>query len=261
MEQPSRAKTQIWKWLGFGIAIAVVVFLVADEVRVRLENRKSDQRWMADVGQLASTATRMPAIELETPLARAHAIGDVFDVRSNGAETVFMSLKDIDRVGRTYREDAKHIFKMYFSQPPWRDASFAFAAEHRSAIVRAVTSDAAGATHHWMIEFKRLGSRVVFVYLHKGQTDKSFTEFSVARITQHLHGVSDDPGGATYVECAMCGHQVLEVDHKNFPLIWAVMDRESWQPLPRETASGDLAPVCNGCASSLPADYVRRMKP
>jgi hypothetical protein len=76
-----------------------------------------------------------------------------------------------------------------------------------------------------------------------------------------MHGASDDPDGVTYIECAMCGGQVLDVDRKNYPLIWAGMDRETWKPLPRNTSSAESVPVCDRCASSLPADYVYRMKP
>lgn len=262
MEQPSKPKRRLWKWVACGIGGALLVALIGEEVRVRWNNHRNEREWEAVVRAQIARLSMFPTISEDSPAIRAYAIGRVVDARSNGTETLFLSMKRIERRGASYREDAKRVFDEHFSGGRWRDAEFWFSGEQRAATVRAKTTDGGGATRNWYIEFKRLGEKVYFVYLDKGASETSFTEMPASRVTSMMLSQSDDPGGVGYVECAVCGGRVLDVDHKNFPLLWIVQDRTTWEPVSRDTPSQQAgqAPVCSRCAASLPANFVYRMK-
>lgn len=107
-----------------------------------------------------------------------------------------------------------------------------------------------------MVEFKRLNSNVLFAFSETNADDSAAAmagDFAVSRLVGLLRSQRDDPGGQTYVECALCGRQVTEFTEKHFPLLWLRVDRNTAQPIRKgsDSDSNSLTPICGRCASGL----------
>lgn len=262
MAQIGEAKGRFWRWIGWGIGGALLLVLVIDEVRVRWNNHLTEQAWEAEVRQRFVKLAKFPEIDAGAPAVRPYAVGRVLDARSSGSETTFVTTKKIARKSASFRADAKAVVDEYFSSDPWTQTTWSFDWYARAAIVRAKTSDGSGAVRNWFIEFKRLGEKVIFVFLDKGASENSITEPAVALLLPMLSSESDDPGGFNHVQCSLCGGE-LEVDHvKRWPVLWIAQDRATGKPVPRDTSTKTASsePVCGKCAAVLPASYVYRMQ-
>lgn len=245
------------------VAICGALFAAPVPAYVAGERMVKRGKYEHFIREQSAKASRLPASSPDAPIVRDHAIGRVFDARSDGTETFFLSRTAIDRSSRSYRQDAWQVFSDYFKGPPWQGATFGFKWDTRAAVVRARSTNPSGRTTTWFIEFKRLGSDVVFVFLDKGGREDSLTEFAVERVATLLSSDVDDPEGHTYLECALCGGPLHDDDidrAKNFPLKWIGLDATG-KPIPfREASSVKLTvPVCGTCATKFPAGDVHRM--
>lgn len=254
---------RVLKILAGVIAGLFALAVAAEEIRVRINNFRNAKEWERRTGKLLGDLTGLPPIDLTTDDVRAltSRAGQPFAGTGDKKVRILLAQREIDRRGRTYKDDAKAVYDDVFSDCSWEGRSFWFSGESRSAIVRGTAVGPDGSRRKHMVEFKRLDSNVLFAFSETSEEDSGAAlvgDFAVSRLMGLLRSERDDPSGETFVECALCGRQVTEFTDKHFPVLWLRVDRTTEKPLRKgegSESSTSLTPICGRCASGLEREY------